>query len=213
MAGPPHARVAQPRAMTTPLPRRLDALAVGERVFLRHPVPADRDELLSLRAANRSHLEKWEPKASPGFDAFGLDWVNAFLATRRGTRGERSLVCRIHDGAILGQISFNTILRGPLQQCFLGWWIGAAHEGGGNMTEAVRLACHHAFTTLGLHRVEANIVPTNARSRALAERAGLKYEGYSPRYLEIAGVWTDHERWALTLEDWIAQRSTGRTHR
>ena len=33
-------------------------------------------------------------------------------------------------------------------------------------------------------------------------RQGYMTEGSSARYLKIAGRWADHERWALTVEDW-----------
>jgi ribosomal-protein-alanine N-acetyltransferase len=43
----------------------------------------------------------------------------------------------------------------------------------------------HALGTLGLHRVQANVQPDNARSIAVVEGLGFRREGYSPRYLKI----------------------------
>jgi ribosomal-protein-alanine N-acetyltransferase len=64
------------------------------------------------------------------------------------------------------------------------------------------LALHYAFVRLKLHRLEANIQPGNQPSLALVTRLGFQREGFSPRYLKIAGRWRDHERWALLAEDW-----------
>ena len=63
-----------------------------------------------------------------------------------------------------------------------------------------------AFDDLGLHRLQASIQPANERSIALVRGAGFRREGLSRRYLKIGGRWRDHERWALTLEDWRKKR-------
>jgi len=63
-----------------------------------------------------------------------------------------------------------------------------------------------AFRRHGLQRVEANLQPQNRASRALVKRLGFRREGYSLRYLKIAGRWRDHERWAMTKEDWRDHR-------
>jgi ribosomal-protein-alanine N-acetyltransferase len=68
------------------------------------------------------------------------------------------------------------------------------------MREGLVLVLRHAFETVGLHRVEANIQPENVRSIALVEGLGFRREGYSPRYLRIGGEWRDHVRYAILSE-------------
>ena len=51
-----------------------------------------------------------------------------------------------------------------------------------------------------------NIRPENTASRRVVEKLALRDEGLAERYLEINGVWEDHVRYALTVEEW-EQRS------
>ena len=175
-------------------------IAVGRRVFLRKPAGPDRAEYLALRRDSAQFLERWEPRptATRAVARQFADWV----ASARNGRHEKLLICRNEDDAILGAINLNEIVRGPAQSAYLGYWIGARFARQGYMTEALQLALRHAFRILRLHRVEANILPINRASLALVRRAGFRREGYSPRYLEIAGRWADHERWALLAEEW-----------
>lgn len=50
--------------------------------------------------------------------------------------------------------------------------------------------------------LEANIQPGNVASIALVKSLGFRLEGHSARYLKIAGEWRDHERYAITVEEW-----------
>ncbi len=102
---------------------------------------------------------------------------------------------------IVGVVNLSEISRGCFQNCFMGYWIGQPYRRQGFMTEALRLAMDYAFDDLDLHRVEANIIPSNAASIALIKRLGFRLEGLSQRYLKINGEWQDHERWALTREE------------
>ena len=70
------------------------------------------------------------------------------------------------------------------------------------MSEGLGAAVGHAFTTLKLHRLEANIQPDNLASVRLVERLGFEREGHSKRYLKICGQWRDHDRFAILAEDW-----------
>ena len=76
------------------------------------------------------------------------------------------------------------------------------NQGKGLMKRAMSCTVSRAFTDLGLHRLEANIQPGNSRSIGLVRSLGFRLEGYSPRYLKIGGEWRDHERYAITSEEW-----------
>lgn len=97
---------------------------------------------------------------------------------------------------VIGAINLRNILRGALLGATLGYGLAPEAVGHGYMTEAAKRVVEIGFHDLGLHRVEVNIMPRNARSLAVAERVGFVREGLSPRYLNIAGKWEDHVRLA-----------------
>jgi len=111
---------------------------------------------------------------------------------------------------LAGVVNISEIVRGGFRSGYLGYYGFAPHDGRGYMTEGLRAVVSKAFGSLGLHRLEANIQPGNSRSRELVQRLGFKLEGFSPRYLKIAGRWRDHERWAITVEDWRPSRINSR---
>ncbi len=113
------------------------------------------------------------------------------------------------EGEIAGVINVGEIVRGRFQSGYLGYYSFAPHSGKGYMSAGLRAVISRLFRNLKLHRIEANIQPGNGSSRRLVERLGFRLEGFSPRYLKIAGKWRDHERWALTREDWKPSRSRG----
>jgi ribosomal-protein-alanine N-acetyltransferase len=199
-------------AQTSPPPH---ALEVGRLVYIRYPMPRDREEFVTLRRASRTFLEPWEPRPPSGFDAFGEDQFEWMLKSRRRADQERYFICTLAGRRLVGQISLGTITRGPLLSTYMGYWIGSAHAGRGYMTEAIALALRRAFGALALHRVEANIQPHNEPSRAVVKKNGFRLEGFSPRYLKIDDRWADHERWAITIEDWREglERGDGRAVR
>jgi [ribosomal protein S5]-alanine N-acetyltransferase len=125
-----------------------------------------------------------------------------------GPNRHRLLVCRRVDGAIVGVVNVSEIVRAAFQSAYLGYYAFRPHAGQGYMTEGLALVLRHAFRSLGLHRLEANIQPGNDPSRKLVRRLGFRKEGFSPRYLKIGGRWRDHERWAIVRETWVRERSS-----
>lgn len=108
-------------------------------------------------------------------------------------RGFRFLLVQPrHPGKVVGITGLNEIVRGAFQSCFLSYKLDRTLWGRGLGSEAAAYTAEWAFRVLGLHRVEANIMPRNAPSLGAAARAGFRREGISPKYLRINGVWEDH---------------------
>jgi ribosomal-protein-alanine N-acetyltransferase len=103
---------------------------------------------------------------------------------------------------LAGVITLSEIVRGNFRSAYLGYYAFVPHNSQGHLTDGLRAVVSHAFKRLDLHRLEANIQPGNHASRALVQRLGFRHEGLSPRYLRIGGEWRDHERWAITAEEW-----------
>ena len=107
---------------------------------------------------------------------------------------------------LAGVVNLNEIERAPVESAYLGYFALVPHQGKGYMSEGLRLALDRAFGPHGLQRVEANVQPNNEASLRMVRRLGFRREDPSLRYLRVGGVWRDHERWALTREEWEQRR-------
>jgi ribosomal-protein-alanine N-acetyltransferase len=160
-----------------------------ERVYLRPVCKADQREFLhSMKHSVALH----HPWISPPTTDVLFDY---YLARLRRDDHEGMLVCARDDHRIIGVININNIVRGSLLSGSLGYYASARDAGHGYMREGLTLIKRHAFRSLGLHRLEANIQPENTKSIAMVKACGFQFEGLSPRFLYINGAWRDHERW------------------
>ncbi|WNZ25823.1 GNAT family N-acetyltransferase [Leptolyngbya sp. NK1-12] len=165
------------------------------RVFIRKPTEDDCQELLSLHQRSKDFYFLW---VSPPLTE---EECKAYISRCQNEDFEGLLICHsTHE--IVGVANLSQIFYRAFQNAYLGYHVDVNFAGQGLMSEGIRLVINHAFDTLGLHRIEANIQPENMASINLVKRLGFTKEGFSRRYLKINGEWRDHERWALTVEDW-----------
>ncbi len=166
---------------------------------LRRPRPDDARPFVDAVARSHASLHPWI--SAP-------DTEERFLAMleRAGPSYVPSLLELEESGAIVGAFSLSEIVRGNFLSAYLGYYVFQPHAGRGLMAQGLGLLLDFAFEDLSLHRVEANVQPSNARSTALVRAAGFECEGFSKGYLFIEGDWRDHERWAMRREPYLASR-------
>ena len=179
---------------------------VGRRVLLRPLTESDYEAWAEVRHRCKDWLLKWEPLPMPG-RRDSTETRHTFGARCAAREREWQLGSGYGFGIFMndrlgGEINLSSVQRGPYQNAYVGYWIDEALAGHGYMPEALVVLARFAFEDLGLHRIQVSVIPRNAASRRVAEKVGLRNEGIAERYLQIAGVWEDHVRYAMTSEEW-----------
>ena len=182
----------------------------GRRVVLRPLQAHDFLQWQDVRRRNVDWLTKWEPARIPGQPDVVEDH-DAFNVRCSARQRERQLGAGYGfgifvDGTFAGEINVSSVQRGPFQSAYIGYWIDESCAGHGYMPEALVVLMRYAFEDVHLHRVQVSIIPRNTASRRVVEKLELRDEGTALRYLEINGVWEDHVRYAMTVEEWEARR-------
>lgn len=146
--------------------------------------------------------------------ALHAGWVHApdtqerFAAyLERSAQYDRAAFLIRHEpcGGLVGYANVNNIVRGAFQSAHLGYAAFTPHAGRGLMKKGLSQVLQRCFDELRLHRVEANVQPSNDRSLNLVNSLGFVKEGFSPRFLLVDGEWRDHERWAMRAENFHRQ--------
>jgi len=148
------------------------------RLFLRPYAPTDAAELernvSDWRVARyTTHIPHPYPAgAAPSFIAD----VNGELAAGGGYT---LAIVEQMGAAMVGAIRLDLDEDDPAAGG-IGYWIARSRWGRGYATEAARRIVRFGFQDLGLARIRSHVMPDNAASRRVLEKAGLRVVGHGP---------------------------------
>lgn len=168
----------------------------GETVYLSDPDIGSMDEFLRMAKNSYQLHDPWVKP--PSDESEYIEYIN-----RVHKENQSGFFIRLNtSNDLIGVINLNEIVRGGFQSAYLGFYAFSGYEGRGLMSEGLKLVIEYVFEHLNLHRLEANIQGTNVKSISFIRRHHFRHEGFSPNYLKINNEWKDHERFAITLEDY-----------
>lgn len=176
----------------------------GEKIYLRLLEEADAQDMTDLHLRNRDFFKNFITTKSEEFYTYEVQLARIKDAIERSKQdaGYNFGVFLNDSDTLIGSIGLSEILRGALQSCYVGYYLEREENGKGYMSEAVRLLVDYAFKELGLHRLEAGVMPHNIGSIRVLEKAGFRKEGIARKNVQINGVWQDHQVLAIIYEGW-----------
>lgn len=170
------------------------------RLVLRPVQPDDVESLCSYRALPEvAKYQSWE--------SFGPENAARLINAQQdrepdvpGTWFQLAIVEK-ENGTMIGDCGLHCPLDEPRQMEF-GITLAPSHQGRGYATETLRCLLHHAFATLGKHRVYAFTDTENHPSAALFRRLGFRQEAHHLDHRQFKGRWQSEFVFALLKREW-----------
>ena len=158
---------------------------------LRHLKASDASDFLAHIHRSQNLHQAWVqvPRSAKAFARY--------IHEMNTPENQAFVVIRQDSQAMVGMVELQDIFHGDFQNAYLIYYAFEGQQGQGLMKQAVQQVIAKAFGPLRLHRLEANIQPTNMASIALVKSCGFEYEGLSRQFLRKNGEWKDHQRWSL----------------
>ena len=182
----------------------------GRALRIRPLATGDFEQWRDAHSRNRSRLEAVDPAGWSDMTGTidsqeGFDELVGYLDALR-ERDEGYAFGIFAGDELVGEVDLGAIVREPVQTTLLGLWLDEDRVGRGYAEEAFFLMCRFGFEELGLHRIEALALPDNEAVKGALRKAGIRSEGIARGVREVNGEWRDHERYAITLEEWEERR-------
>lgn len=172
------------------------------RLRLRPTHPDDARAILDL-FDDEATTRYWAHRPLPDLAAAEA-WITERLERR--ARGELlDWIAELEGGQVAG-ICFIGDLSLPNRRGEIGYAIHRDRQRRGLASEMVTRVIAHAFETLGLHRLEADVDPRHGASLRLLEKHGFQEEGRLRDRWQATGEVQDSVILGLLAPEWRAER-------
>ncbi|WP_225754665.1 GNAT family N-acetyltransferase [Actinotalea sp. Marseille-Q4924] len=175
----------------------------GDRVLLRPFTVADADAMLQVLSDRDVLVLTGSTHRSDTDEVEDPDVLVQWYGTRaeQTDRLDLAVVDR-SSGVVVGEVVLNE-LQPENRSSNVRILVGPAGRGRGLGTEALRLVLDHAFRTVGLHRVELEVLDFNPRARHVYEQLGFVLEGTRREAFRLDGAWADAHTMAILEQEWV----------
>jgi len=174
-------------------------IQVNEETQLRLLEERHVEDYFALIERNQEYLHEWI--AVEAYEG-SVETLRAYVKQRllQFVEGSGYHLGIWYQGALVGLLDYR--LNGRNRSVELGYWLDAAMQGKGIVTQTCRTMVRHAFEEHRVHKVVISSATDNPRSRAVAERLGFVQEGILRQVGRLHDRYVDMVFYGLLKEEW-----------
>jgi [ribosomal protein S5]-alanine N-acetyltransferase len=183
-------------------------LLAGSRATLRELEPSDAPSLLAMLTTEEvTRFISPPPTTVEGFERF-ITWTQSQRAA-----GQYVCFAVIPHGmdVAVGLFQVRSLEPG-FGTAEWGFAIGSTFWGTGIFADGAEQVLDFAFTTLGVHRMEARAAVRNGRGNGALRKLGAVQEGILRRSFLRNGEFLDQILWTILDEDWVQAKAVWGSH-
>jgi ribosomal-protein-serine acetyltransferase len=184
-------------------------IQVNEEIQLRLFEERHVEDYFALIERNQAYLHEWiTVEAYEG----SVETLKAYMKQRllHFVNGEGYHLGIWYQEVLVGILDYRLNWRSRSVE--LGYWLGAATQGKGIVTQACHTMVRHAFEEHQVHKVVISCATDNPRSRAVAERLGFVQEGILRQADRLHDRYVDTVFYGLLKDEWVARADLPQEH-
>lgn len=171
-----------------------------DNLYMRHLDRGDARIVRDFYAKNAVEFARYEPLSienaeNINYHATMLEYEDEYY--KNGTMVRYYLFEKNNPLTIVGTVSFRSISQAYYKSAILGYKIDRDYRRRGYARESIERGLVVMDNDLGLHRIEATVMPENIASINLLESIGFEREGLLKDKFKLNGKWEDHYLFAF----------------
>jgi ribosomal-protein-serine acetyltransferase len=179
--------------------RTLLPLDLGGGLVLHATCETDAVEAFAVVDAERERLREWLPWVDGTVElSVERDFLRSLEIVNAAGSGLHTTLRVDGDFGGFTGLRIDAVHR----SAEVGYWLANSAVGRGVMTRSVAALFDLGFGALSMHRMELLAAIGNTRSRAIAERLGMSFEGVRREAEELSSGFVDLAMYAVLAQDW-----------
>ena len=176
------------------------SLTVDHEIELGSYSAENAEEVFRVVTENYDHLYQYSPWLDKGYSLKGVkEFVK--LCAKQFEEKTNFPLCIKFNGKIVGGTGFGSF-NWEYKTAEMGYWLAKNYTGRGIVTKSVCRQLDYLFEELKINRVVLKCVPTNLKSRKIAESLGFTEEGVEREGGFHHGQFVDFVVYSMLANEW-----------